>query len=420
MAKEIKLLIREDLVTKGGKARIEFLIYFEGKQYRVPTGKSIEPKYWIQNSELVDKRSEDSVKINSYLSERKQEFEKYKRKKEALEESASLEEMKRILKGLPLDEVKIMENKFKYSNDNKRYHTWNYHLQRKFGGKVFKVALNGGFTCPNIDGKKGVGGCIYCSSSGSGDFAGDPSHNILTQFEEVKERMHKKWHEAKYIPYFQAHTNTYAPASVLRERFEPVLKQDNVVGISIATRADCLEDDVLDYLSELNERTYLVTELGLQTVFDETGEKINRCHTYAEFLDGYKKLQDRNINVCVHLIDGLPGETTDMMLESAKAVAKLNPHCVKLHLLHVLKNTRLADMYARGEFELMTLEDYVETIVNQLEVFSEETVIQRLTGDGGRDSLVGPLWSLKKFVVLNEIDKLMVKRDTYQGVKYGE
>ena len=181
-----------------------------------------------------------------------------------------------------------MENKFKYSNDNKRYHTWNYHLQRKFGGKVFKVALNGGFTCPNIDGKKGVGGCIYCSSSGSGDFAGDPSHNILTQFEEVKERMHKKWHEAKYIPYFQAHTNTYAPASVLRERFEPVLKQDNVVGISIATRADCLEDDVLDYLSELNERTYLVTELGLQTVFDETGEKINRCHTYAEFLDGYK------------------------------------------------------------------------------------------------------------------------------------
>ena len=130
-----------------------------------------------------------------------------------------------------------MENKFKYSNDNKRYHTWNYHLQRKFGGKVFKVALNGGFTCPNIDGKKGVGGCIYCSSSGSGDFAGDPSHNILTQFEEVKERMHKKWHEAKYIPYFQAHTNTYAPASVLRERFEPVLKQDNVVGISIATPA---------------------------------------------------------------------------------------------------------------------------------------------------------------------------------------
>ena len=313
-----------------------------------------------------------------------------------------------------------MENKFKYSNDNKRYHTWNYHLQRKFGGKVFKVALNGGFTCPNIDGKKGVGGCIYCSSTGSGDFAGDPSHNILTQFEEVKEKMHLKWKEAKYIPYFQAHTNTYAPASVLRERFEPVLAQDNVVGISIATRADCLEDDVLEYLSELNERTYLIVELGLQSIFDETGEKINRCHTYAEFLEGYNKLKERNINVCVHLIDGLPGETKEMMLESAKAVAKLKPHCVKLHLLHVLKNTRLAQMYENGEFELMTLEDYVETIVNQLEVFSEETVIQRLTGDGGREWLIGPLWSLKKFVVLNEIDKLMLKRNTYQGAKFEE
>ena len=313
-----------------------------------------------------------------------------------------------------------MENIFKFSNDNKRYHTWNYHLQQKFGSKVFKVALNGGFTCPNIDGKKGVGGCIYCSSTGSGDFAGDPSHNILTQFEEVKEKMHLKWKEAKYIPYFQAHTNTYAPASVLRERFEPVLAQDNVVGISIATRADCLEDDVLEYLSELNERTYLIVELGLQSIFDETGEKINRCHTYAEFLEGYNKLKERNINVCVHLIDGLPGETKEMMLESAKAVAKLKPHCVKLHLLHVLKNTRLAQMYENGEFELMTLEDYVETIVNQLEVFSEETVIQRPTGDGGREWLIGPLWSLKKFVVLNEIDKLMLKRNTYQGAKFEE
>ncbi len=309
-----------------------------------------------------------------------------------------------------------MENKFKYSSDNKRYHTWNYHLHEKFGCKVFKVALNGGFTCPNIDGTKGTGGCIYCSG-GSGDFAGDPSHNILTQFEEVKERMHKKWSEAKYIPYFQAHTNTYAPADVLRARFECVLEQENVVGISIATRADCLKDDVLDYLSELNERTYLIVELGLQTIFDKTGQLINRCHTYEEFLQGYEKLRERNINVCVHLIDGLPGETKEMMLQSAKEVARLKPHCVKLHLLHVLRGTRLADMYEKGEFSLMSRDDYVETIVNQLEVFPEETIIQRLTGDGGRDSLIGPMWSLKKFVVLNEIDKLMLKRDTYQGAK---
>lgn len=312
-----------------------------------------------------------------------------------------------------------MENKFRFSNDNKRYHTWNYHLQEKFGCKVFKVALNGGFTCPNIDGTKGVGGCVYCLG-GSGDFAGDPSHNILVQFEEIKERMHKKWHSAKYIPYFQAHTNTYASAQVLRERFEGVLAQDNVVGISIATRADCLEEDVLQYLSELNERTYLIVELGLQTIFDETGDRINRCHTYAEFLKGYNKLKERGINICVHLIDGLPGESREMMLESARTVALLRPHCVKLHLLHVLEGTRLANMYRNGEFELMTREEYVETIVNQLEVFPPETIIQRLTGDGGRDSLIGPLWSLKKFVVLNEIDKLMLKRDTYQGAKCEE
>lgn len=307
-------------------------------------------------------------------------------------------------------------NNFKYTLDNKRYHTWNYHLHEKFGCKVFKVALNGGFTCPNIDGTKGTGGCIYCSG-GSGDFAGDPSHSILTQFDEVRTKMHQKWSEAKYIPYFQAHTNTYAPASVLRERFEVVLGCENVVGISIATRADCLEEDVLEYLSELNECTYLIVELGLQSVFDETGKKINRCHSYADFLSGYQKLRERNINVCVHLINGLPGETEEMMIESARTVGALKPHCMKLHLLHVLKNTRLAEMYKRGEFELMSREAYVRTIVNQLEVIPPETVIQRLTGDGGRDSLIGPMWSLKKFVVLNEIDKLMVKRDTCQGAK---
>lgn len=311
-----------------------------------------------------------------------------------------------------------MENKFKYSLDNKRYHTWNYHLQQKFGGKVFKVALNADFTCPNLDGSKGFGGCTYCSPSGSGDFAGDKTHSILSQFEEVKTKMHQKWSDAKYIPYFQARTNTYAPVSVLRERFEPVLSQEGVVGISIATRADCLEDNVLEYLSELNERTYLIVELGLQTIFDETGERINRCHTYAEFLEGYEKLKSRNINICVHLIDGLPGETKEMMIESAKAVAALRPHCVKLHLLHVLKDTKIAEQYANGEFELLTLEEYVDIIVSQLEYFHEDTIIQRLTGDGGRDTLIGPLWSLKKFVVLNEIDKLMVKRDTYQGARY--
>ena len=198
-------------------------------------------------------------------------------------------------------------NGFIYSDDNKRYHTWNYHLRHKFGCKVMKIALNAGFTCPNIDGTKGTGGCSYCSSSGSGDFAGSPDESIIRQFEDIKEKMHKKWKSGKYMPYFQAHTNTYAPVEVLRERFEGVLRQSGVVGISIATRADCLGEDVLEYLSELNKRTYLIVELGLQSVFDRTGEIINRCHTYAEFLEGYNALTERGINVCVHLINGLPG-----------------------------------------------------------------------------------------------------------------
>ncbi len=309
-------------------------------------------------------------------------------------------------------------NTFIYSNDNKLYHTWNYHLREKFGTKVFKVSLNGGFTCPNKDGTKGWGGCSYCSSLGSGDFAGDVEKSITEQFDEVRFSLHKKWKEAKYIPYFQAGTNTYAPVDELREKFESVLCCENVVGLSIATRADCISNDVLEYLSELNNRTYLIVELGLQTIFDKTGDRINRCHTYAEFLEGYRKLKERNINVCVHLIDGLPGETKEMMIESAKAVASLEPHCVKLHLLHVLKDTKIAQQFENGEFELLTLEEYVDIIVSQLEVLPPKTIIQRLTGDGGRETLIGPKWSLKKFVVLNEIDKEMQKRGTYQGKFY--
>lgn len=304
---------------------------------------------------------------------------------------------------------------FIYSDDNKRYHTWNYHLRHKFGCKVMKIALNAGFTCPNIDGRKGHGGCTYCSDLGSGDFAGNPEDTILQQFEEIKDRMHNKWKEGKYMPYFQAHTNTYAPVEVLKKRFEPVLRQQDIVGISIATRADCLPCDVLDYLLELNERTYLIVELGLQSIYDKTGEIINRCHTFDEFLEGYNKLRERNINVCVHLIDGLPGETPEMMIESARRVGELKPHCVKLHLLHILKGTVMANQYEHGEFRLLERDEYVDIIVRQLEVLPPETVIQRLTGDGGRDSLIGPLWSLKKFEVLNAIDKEMEKRDTWQG-----
>lgn len=308
-----------------------------------------------------------------------------------------------------------MKSGFIYSDDNKRYHTWNYHLRHKFGTKVMKIALNAGFTCPNIDGTKGFGGCTYCSDLGSGDFAGNPCEGINTQFDNISNKMHNKWKDGKYIAYFQAHTNTYAPANILRERFEPVINRENVVGVSIATRADCLKDDALSYLEELNERTYLIVELGLQSIFDKTGDMINRCHTYSEFLDGYNKLKDRGINTCVHLINGLPYETKEMMVESAKAVSKLNPHCVKLHLLHVLKGTVMEKQYRNGELLLLSKDEYVDIIVEQLRHFAPETIIQRLTGDGGRDTLIGPMWSLKKFEVLNSIDKLMQEKNAFQG-----
>lgn len=312
-----------------------------------------------------------------------------------------------------------MKNPFPYSLDNKRYYTWNCFLQEKFGCKVTKIALNGGFTCPNIDGTKGVGGCSYCLS-GSGEFAGTPFLSVTEQFFEVADKMSKKWQNTKYIPYFQANTNTYAPLSKLKSLYEEALSLPDVVGLAVATRPDSVSDEAMDYLEELSKRTYLLVELGLQSVFDETGERINRCHSLREFEECYSKLKKRGINVCVHLIMGLPGETHDMMLQSVKTVAGLKPDCVKLHLLHILKGTKIAEEYERGEFSCMELSEYVNVIVDSLELLPPETVIQRLTGDGGRNSLIAPLWSLKKFVVLNEIDKEMVRRNTMQGARYYE
>lgn len=305
---------------------------------------------------------------------------------------------------------------FRFTLDNKRYHTYNYFLRTKFGGKVMKISLNGGFTCPNIDGTKGVGGCTYCSSSGSGDFAGNPSLDIHRQFEEVKAMMTNKW-EGKYIAYFQANTNTYAPLSRLKTLYESALSEEDVIGLSIATRADCISEEIADYLKELSEKTYLTVELGLQTIHDKTGDRINRCHSYADFLKGYNMIKERGIPVCVHLINGLPGETHEMMVETAREIGKLNPDFVKLHLLHIIKGTKIAEEFERGEFSLMTLPEYVSVICDQLEVLPQETVIQRVTGDGKKEDLIGPMWSLKKFVVMNEIDKEMVKRNSYQGIK---
>lgn len=310
-----------------------------------------------------------------------------------------------------------MENKFKYSNSNKRYHTLDYFYKNKFNSKVFKVSLNAGFSCPNIDGTVGYGGCIYCSSSGSGDYAGNPNDNLVNQFNTVKEIIHKKWPEAKYIGYFQAHTNTYAPVNVLKEKYEIILKLPNVVGLNIATRADAISDECLDYLTELNKKTYLTIELGLQTIHESTTKLINRCHTLECFEKMVKKLRDRNINVVVHIINGLPYETKEMMIETAKYLNKLDIQGIKIHMLHILKGTKLAKIYNEKPFHVLTKEEYIDIVCDQLEYINENIVINRITGDPSIDDLIEPNWLVKKFCVLNDIDKEMVKRDTYQGIK---
>lgn len=311
--------------------------------------------------------------------------------------------------------------KFKYAfDDNKRYHTWNYYLRNTFGEKVFKVSLNGGFTCPNLDGKVSRGGCTYCSNSGSGDFAGNPASPLSEQFNEIKAMMHKKWPNAKYIGYFQAFTNTYAPVDILKEKYETILALDDVIGLSISTRPDCLEDDVVEYLGELNKRTNLWVELGLQTIHDSTSKLINRGHDYDEFLKGLEKLKAKNIKVIVHIINGLPGEDYNMMMETAKAVANMGVDGIKIHLLHVIKDTPMEKMLQKDMLTLMSQEEYINLVCDQLEILPETMIVHRLTGDGKRDELVGPLWSLKKWEVLNAIDDELKKRNSYQGIKYNK
>lgn len=310
--------------------------------------------------------------------------------------------------------------KFKYAFDNKRYHTWNYYLRNTFGQKVFKVSINAGFTCPNIDGKISSGGCTYCSKDGSGDFAGNPKDNLIKQFDDITKMMHKKWASAKYIGYFQAFTNTYAPLDVLKEKYETILKLDDVIGLSISTRPDCLPNDVVDYLGELNQKTNLWVELGLQTIHDNTSKTINRGHDYEEFVKGVEKLKAKNIKVIVHIINGLPGEDYGMMIETAKAVAKMGVDGIKIHLLHVIKDTPMEKMLEKNMMSLMTQDEYIKLVCDQLEILPETMIVHRLTGDGKRDELVGPLWSLKKWEVLNSINAELNKRNSYQGIKFNK
>ena len=313
-----------------------------------------------------------------------------------------------------------MNNTFKYSNTNKRYHTLDYYYKNRFNEKIFKVSLNANFSCPNIDGTIGYGGCIYCSKSGSGEFAGNKEDEIEKQFLEVKNKMLKKWPKAKYIGYFQARTNTYAPVEVLKKLHNKILSQENVIGLNIATRPDAITDECLEYLSQLNKKTYLTIELGLQTTNKRTTKLINRCHSLECFEEMVNKLRNKDIDVIVHIINGLPYETKEDMINTIKYLNKLDIQGIKIHMLSILKDTPLSYLYEKEKFHILTKEEYIDIVIEQLENLRPEIVIHRITGDPKKEDLIEPSWLIKKFCVLNDIDKEMVKRNSYQGKKLNE
>lgn len=302
---------------------------------------------------------------------------------------------------------------FPFSNDNKRYHTLSYHLKRMFGKRVIKAVIDAGMTCPNLDGTKGWGGCTFCNN-GSGEFA-QGGISVQEQVKSELMRIRRKWSDAEVIAYFQAHTNTYAPLPTLKRLYGEALSADGVCGISIATRADALEPETVEYLAQLAKQTYLTVELGLQSMHDITAKRIHRGHTWQEFLTGYELLRSHGIRVCVHIIDGLPGENVDMMVETARALGLLGADAVKIHLLQIMRGTQIAREYTAAQVTPMTKELYIETVCRQLEVLPPETVIERITGDGVHDQLLAPRWCVDKIAVLGAIDQALVQRETWQG-----
>lgn len=298
----------------------------------------------------------------------------------------------------------------------KPYYSLDYFFRKKFGEKIIKITLNGGFTCPNRDGKVALGGCTFCSNEGSGEFAGNKLKSITEQFEEQKIIMRKKWKSNKYIAYFQAYTNTYAPIARLKKLYDEALNQSGVVGLSIGTRPDCLSDEILNLLCEYNKKTFLMVELGLQSSKEETGILINRGHDVKCFEDGVKKLREKNIYVVSHVIFGLPNETKDDMINTVKFINKLDIQGVKYHLLYIIKNTTLFEQYKKDpSIYKLTKKDYIEILGEAICLTNPEIVIHRITGDAKREDIIEPMWSIKKWELLNEIHKYLKERNIYQG-----
>ncbi len=303
---------------------------------------------------------------------------------------------------------------------DKRYHSLNYFLREKFGEKVFKISLDAGFSCPNRDGTISKGGCIFCSERGSGDFAGDRKFSITNQFNDIKDMMRKKWKSGKYIAYFQAYTNTYAPVDVLRAKYTEAVEQEGVVALAIATRPDCLSEEVLELLQEFNNKVYVWVELGLQTSKESTAKFINRGYDLPVFEKAVKDLRDRGIDVVVHTIFGLPKEEKDDMIETIRYLSSKDIQGIKIHLLHLMKDTLMVRLYEDGKMKFMSQEEYIELIGKAISLLPPGVVVHRVTGDAPRDLLIEPQWSLKKWEVLNAIDKYLEDNDIYQGKEYVE
>lgn len=297
------------------------------------------------------------------------------------------------------------------------YYSANQYYKTVFNSKVYKISLNGGMTCPNRDGTKGKGGCIFCSNKGSGDFSPVSSMSINNQIEESIALVRDKIKEDKFIAYFQSFTNTYAPVSYLEDIFMQAINHPSVVGLSVGTRPDCLGDDVLQLLQRLNNIKPIFVELGLQTIHEKTAEYINRCYPLSTFDTAVKNLKSIDVNVIVHTIIGLPNETEEMIYQTVDYVGKSGADGIKLQLLHILENTALADDYKAGKFNTLTLEKYTEIICNCIEIIPENMVIHRITGDGAKNILIEPKWSGNKKLVLNTINKALKEQNIVQGSK---
>lgn len=310
-----------------------------------------------------------------------------------------------------------MKNPFKYSNTNKRYYSYDYYLKNKYNSKVAKIGLDAGFTCPNRDGKISSGGCIFCSDGARSNEIKNIK-DLEEQYQIQKNIMLNKWKNLKFIAYFQAFTNTYADVAKLKEIYEPFINKEEVVAISIATRPDTLDEDILDYLEDIAERIPLTIELGLQTANDNTALFINRGYKYELFEKKVKALRKRNIDVVVHLINGLPNETKIDNLNTIKKIRELDIQGVKFHSLFVDKNSLLEKLFIKNNYHILTIDEYIDIVISQLELLPEHIVIQRLTGDPIASNLAFPKWSINKINVLNGIDKEMAKRSTFQGRLY--